>query len=230
MTWDERVDAVLSHTKGLTDRQAAFLVTVMLYSGVCMDRQYCAFASIPHGRKTTDFFRLLVERRYAAVHTCRNNSARVFHVRFKPLYAAIGDPDSKRGGSATRRDRMPKRQDGSQRSRPEGSEPLPQLLREIDPDLLQLLDRAGDDDDRLRVVTSFCRCEPCNKVLVCRDRVQTINRVCWKKDDASATKQRGDVVEISGGWCFGDPPPLHVVPSERCAPIRAGARHGCRRE
>ena len=95
MTWDQRVDAVLSHTKGLTDRQAAFLVTVMLYSGVCMDRQYCAFASIPHGRKTTDFFRLLVERRYAAVHTCRNNSARLFHLRFKPLYAAIGDPDSR---------------------------------------------------------------------------------------------------------------------------------------
>lgn len=89
------MDAVLSHTKGLTDRQAGFLVTVMLYSGVCMDRQYCAFAGIPHGRKTTDFFRLLVERRYAAIHACRNNSARLFHVRYKPLYAAIGDPDSR---------------------------------------------------------------------------------------------------------------------------------------
>jgi hypothetical protein len=60
-----------------------------------MDRQYCAFAGIPHGRKTTDFFRLLVERRYAAVHACRNHSARLFHVRYKPLYAAIGDPDSR---------------------------------------------------------------------------------------------------------------------------------------
>jgi hypothetical protein len=95
MTWEERVDAVLSRANGLTDRQAAFLVTVMLYSGVCMDRQYCAFASIPHGRKTTDFFRLLVERRYAIAHACRNNSARLFHVRYKPLYAAIGDPDSR---------------------------------------------------------------------------------------------------------------------------------------
>ena len=95
MTWEDRVDAVRSSAKGLTDRQAAFLVTVMLYSGVCMDRQYCAFASIPHGRKTTDFFRLLVDRRYAAVHACRNNSARLFHVRYKPLYAAIGDPDSR---------------------------------------------------------------------------------------------------------------------------------------
>jgi hypothetical protein len=95
MTWEERVDAVLSHTTGVTERQASFLVTVMLYSGVCMDRQYCAFAGIPHGRKTTDFFRLLVERRYAAIHACRNNSARLFHVRYKPLYAAIGDPDSR---------------------------------------------------------------------------------------------------------------------------------------
>jgi hypothetical protein len=89
------VDAVSSHAKGLTDRQAAFLVTVMLYSGICMDRQYCAFAGIPHGQKTTDFFRLLVERKYATVHACRNNSARLFHVRYKPLYAAIGDPDSR---------------------------------------------------------------------------------------------------------------------------------------
>ena len=95
MTWEERVDAVTSHTSGLSERQAAFLVTVMLYSGVCMDRQYCAFASIPHGRKTTDFFRLLVGRGYATVHACRNNSARLFHIRYKPLYAAIGDPDSR---------------------------------------------------------------------------------------------------------------------------------------
>jgi len=38
MTWDERVDAVAGHAPGVTDRQAAFLVTVMLHAGVCMDR------------------------------------------------------------------------------------------------------------------------------------------------------------------------------------------------
>ena len=95
MTWDERVDAVAAHARGVTDRQAAFLVTVMLHAGVCMDRHYCTFAHIAHGQKTTDFFRRLVDRGYATAHSCRNNSARLFHVQYKPLYAAIGDPDSR---------------------------------------------------------------------------------------------------------------------------------------
>jgi hypothetical protein len=95
MTWDERVDAVAGHAPGITDRQAAFLVTVMLHAGVCMDRHYCTFAGIPHGRKTQDFFRWLVDRGYATAHACRNNSARVFHIHHKPLYAAIGEPDNR---------------------------------------------------------------------------------------------------------------------------------------
>ena len=95
MSWDERVDAVAAQARGVTDRQAAFLVTVMLHAGVCMDRHYCTFAHIAHGQKTTDFFRRLVDRGYATAHSCRNNSARVFHIQYKPLYAAIGDPDSR---------------------------------------------------------------------------------------------------------------------------------------
>ena len=39
MTWEERVDAIAGH--GFTDRQAGFLVTVMLHAGVCLGRQYC---------------------------------------------------------------------------------------------------------------------------------------------------------------------------------------------
>ena len=54
MTFEQRVKAVAAH--GFTDRQARFLVTVLLHSGVCMDRHYCAFARIAHGQKTTDFF------------------------------------------------------------------------------------------------------------------------------------------------------------------------------
>ena len=37
MTWDERVKAIADH--GFTERQAGFLVTVMLHSGVCLGRQ-----------------------------------------------------------------------------------------------------------------------------------------------------------------------------------------------
>lgn len=58
MTFAQRVKAVAAH--GFTDRQARFLVTVLLQSGICMDRHYCAFVGIAHGQKTTDFFRTLV--------------------------------------------------------------------------------------------------------------------------------------------------------------------------
>ena len=44
MTSAERVQAVAE--KGFTDRQAGFLVTVMLHSGVCVGRQYCVYARI----------------------------------------------------------------------------------------------------------------------------------------------------------------------------------------
>ena len=68
MTFDERVKAVMSH--GFTSRQARFLVTVVLHSGVCMDRHYCAFARIAHGQNTTDFFAALVQRKFATACTC----------------------------------------------------------------------------------------------------------------------------------------------------------------
>ena len=55
MTWDERVRAVADH--GFTPRQAGFLVTVMLHAGVCLGRQYCAFARITHGYATQHFSR-----------------------------------------------------------------------------------------------------------------------------------------------------------------------------
>ena len=88
MTWDQRVAKVRLH--GFTDRQAAFLVTVMLHAGVCVGRQYCAFAGIPHGRKVCDFFDALVTRRYATARPCGHHRARLFHIHHKPLYRAVG--------------------------------------------------------------------------------------------------------------------------------------------
>ncbi len=58
MTFEERVEAVT--TFGFTERQAAFLVTVMLHAGVCLGRQYCTFAGIAYGQKMHDFFERLV--------------------------------------------------------------------------------------------------------------------------------------------------------------------------
>jgi len=95
MTWDERVNAVAAHGLGLTDRQAAFLVTVMLHAGVCLGRHYCTFAGIAYGQTFHDFFRLLLDRGYATAQPCRHNRARLYHIHAKPLYAAIGEPNNR---------------------------------------------------------------------------------------------------------------------------------------
>ena len=93
MTFDERVTAVKGHV--FTDRQARFLVTVMLHSGVCMDRHYCAFARIAHGQNTKDFFTLLVNRKLATAYLCAHKRARIFHVHHRALYEAIGEPHNR---------------------------------------------------------------------------------------------------------------------------------------
>ena len=93
MTTDERVRAVADF--GFTERQARFLVTVMLHSGVCLLRQYTALAGIVHGQKTRKFFHKLVSHSYATAYPCRHNRGRVYHVHHKPLYRAIGETDSR---------------------------------------------------------------------------------------------------------------------------------------
>ena len=93
MTPDERVRAIAE--LGFTDRQARFLVTVMLHSGVCLLRQYSAFASIVHGQKTRKFFDKLVRRGYVTAYACRHNRGHVYHVDWKPLYRIIDEPDSR---------------------------------------------------------------------------------------------------------------------------------------
>jgi hypothetical protein len=62
MTVEERVSAIAGF--GFTQRQARLLVLVMRHAGVCLLRQYSAFAGIVHGQKTRAFFHKLVSRRY----------------------------------------------------------------------------------------------------------------------------------------------------------------------
>ena len=77
---------------GFTERQARFLVTVMVHAGVFVERQYCAFANIVHGQKTHDF----VERRHVTmIEVGPRHQGRMFHVGYKPLYAAIGQTDNR---------------------------------------------------------------------------------------------------------------------------------------
>ena len=81
--------------KGFTERQARFLALVTRHSGVCLMRQYSTFAGIVFGQKTRVFFAKLVERNYASTYDCAHNRARIYHVRHRELYEAIGEPDSR---------------------------------------------------------------------------------------------------------------------------------------
>ena len=69
----ERLEAVIAF--GFSQRQARFLLNVLLHSGVFVERQYCNFAGIVHGQKSTDFTKTLVERRFATpITTARRRS------------------------------------------------------------------------------------------------------------------------------------------------------------
>jgi hypothetical protein len=94
LTTQERVQSVIDY--GFTERQARFLVLVMRHAGMCVKRQYAAFAGIANGgEKCNAFFDKLVNRGYATATDCIHNRAQLYHVHHKPLYHAIGEPDSR---------------------------------------------------------------------------------------------------------------------------------------
>ncbi len=71
---------------GLTDRQARFLITVMLHSGVFVRRQYATFAGITHGQRVHDFIeKLLARRLLTPIELGSTGRMRFFHVHHKPL-------------------------------------------------------------------------------------------------------------------------------------------------
>jgi hypothetical protein len=92
MTDNDRATAIAE--LGFTPRQARFLVIVLRHSGVCLLRQYAAFAGIVHGQKTRAFFAKLINRRYATAYPCRHNRGRLYHLHHFPLYRAIEEPNS----------------------------------------------------------------------------------------------------------------------------------------
>jgi hypothetical protein len=93
LTFDDRVKAVAEF--GFTDRQARFLVTVMLHAGVCVPRQYARFAGTAYGHNVTEFFDKLVQHGFATACACLHNRAQLYHVRHQALYRAIGQPQSR---------------------------------------------------------------------------------------------------------------------------------------
>ncbi len=89
-----RVAAVMEF--GFTLRQARFLTHVLVYSGVFLERQYRTFAGIAHGQKTHDFLAKLINDGYArAIAPGALHRGRLFHVQYKPLYEAIGEPNNR---------------------------------------------------------------------------------------------------------------------------------------
>jgi hypothetical protein len=69
---------------------------VLLHSGVFVERHYCSFAGIVHGQKSTDFIKTLVQRRFATpIATGKLHRGRMIHVHYKPLWAAVGEPDNR---------------------------------------------------------------------------------------------------------------------------------------
>lgn len=53
----ERVKAL--QCWGFNEREACFLVNVLVFSGVFLERQYCRAMGIVHGQKSHDFLRRL---------------------------------------------------------------------------------------------------------------------------------------------------------------------------
>ncbi len=69
---------------------------MLLHSGVFLERQYCQFAGIAHGQKTTNFISDLVGRRLATPITPgKLHRGRMFHLHYKPLWTAIDEADSR---------------------------------------------------------------------------------------------------------------------------------------
>jgi hypothetical protein len=94
LTTQERVQAIADY--GFTEREARFMVLVMRHAGLCVKRQHAAFAGIANGgEKCNAFFHKLVSRGYAVASDCIHNRAHLYHIHHKPLYHAIGEPESR---------------------------------------------------------------------------------------------------------------------------------------
>ena len=95
-----RVQALMN--LGFPIRQARFLVHVLVFSGVFLERQYRAFTGLAHGQTTNDFLTKLVGGGFATPITPGAlHRGRLYHVHYKPLYEAIGEPNNRHRKAAT---------------------------------------------------------------------------------------------------------------------------------
>ena len=93
MNLDDAIGTIIS--RGFTERQARFLVLVARHSGVCVMRQYSAFAGVVFGHTTRRFFTKLERLGWVSTYDCARKRARIYHVRHRELYEAVGDAESR---------------------------------------------------------------------------------------------------------------------------------------
>src|SRR5262245_43853759 len=93
MNFDDATHTVTK--RGFTVRQAQFLILIARHSGVCVMRQYSTFAGLVFGQKTRKFFDKLVRSGFVSTYDCAHGRGRVYHVRHRAIYEAIGEPDSR---------------------------------------------------------------------------------------------------------------------------------------
>lgn len=89
---EDRIKAISDF--GFTERQARFMVTVMLNGGVCVPRQYARSVGTAYGQNVNAFFDKLVRNGFAVRCSCVHNRAAVYQLRYQPLYSAIGEAHS----------------------------------------------------------------------------------------------------------------------------------------
>ncbi|MGD9902803.1 MAG: hypothetical protein AB7U83_04980 [Vicinamibacterales bacterium] len=89
---DDRVQALIAC--GLAERHARFLALVLVHAGVCLRRQYSAHEGVRRGRTAHAFLAALCARGWASAYPAHRR-AHIYHVHGKPLYRAIGEPDSR---------------------------------------------------------------------------------------------------------------------------------------
>ena len=75
-------------------REAHFLRLVLEHAGVCLPRQYRAFAGVAHGRHSQAFFDTLIAGGFATTDLAAPaHAGRIYHVQYEPWYRTIGARD-----------------------------------------------------------------------------------------------------------------------------------------
>lgn len=78
---------------GYTDREAAFLLTAALHSGVFVMRQYSGYAGVKPGALTEQFASKAKMNGHVRSFPTKNRTL-VYQIR-KPIFQALGDPDNR---------------------------------------------------------------------------------------------------------------------------------------